>query len=168
MVQPVPEEYRTVTPYLVVRDAERALGFYRDAFGAEEVHRQATPDGRMLHAEVAIGPSRVMLSEEMAEWGMTSPQSLGGTPVTLQLFFEDVDAAWDRAVGAGAAPAHELMDAFWGDRYGVVVDPFGHKWGLAQRIEDLTPEELERRAAEWFAQAGGKRDGDDRSREGGA
>lgn len=155
MVQPVPDEYRTVTPYLTVRDAERAIDFYAAAFGAEVLHRQTMPDGRLLHAELAIGPTRVMLSEEMAEWGMTSPLALGGTPVTLQFFFEDVDAAWSRAIEAGAEPVHELMDAFWGDRYGVVADPFGHKWGLAQRMEELTPEEMARRAAEWFAQAGG-------------
>jgi PhnB protein len=154
MVQGIPAAYRNVTPYLTIRDVPRAIDFYREAFGAEEVRRQAMPDGRVLHAEIAIGPSRIMMSEEMIEYGMKSPASLGGTPVTLQFFFEDVDAAWKRAVDAGAEVATELMDAFWGDRYGVLADPFGHRWGLAQRLEELSDEEMERRAEKWFATEG--------------
>lgn len=156
MVDPVPEEYRTVTPYLTVRDAARAIAFYEEAFGAEEVHRMETPDGQVMHAELAIGPSRVMVSEEFPQWEHHGPQALGGTPVTLQLFSEDVDAAWERAIDAGAEVHRELMNAFWGDRYGTLVDPFGHRWGLAQRIEEVGEEEMQRRAAEWFAEAGGE------------
>lgn len=155
MVQPVPEEYRTVTPYLTVRDAAHAIAFYGEAFGAEVVHRTTMPDGRLLHAELAIGPSRIMLSEEMEEWDMAGPKKLGGTPVTLQLFFEDVDAAWERALDAGAEVVHGLMNAFWGDRYGTLLDPFGHRWGLGQRIEDLSPEEIDQRAEAWFAEMRG-------------
>lgn len=123
MVEPVPAAYRTVIPYLTIRDAPRAIEFYGRAFGAAEITRHAK-----------------------------SPQALGGTPVTLQLFFANVDAAWKRALDAGAEVAMELMDAFWGDRYGVLTDPFGHRWGMSQRIEEVSSEEMERRAAAWFAE----------------
>ncbi|MGH9797002.1 MAG: VOC family protein [Candidatus Polarisedimenticolia bacterium] len=143
----IPEGYQTVTPSLFVRDAARAIEFYRKAFGAEEIMRMPGPDGKgIMHAEIRIGDSAVMLADENPAWEAKSPESYGGTPVTLYLYVADVDAAFKRAVDAGAKVKMPVTDMFWGDRFGKIVDPFGHQWGLATRVETVAPDELARRA----------------------
>lgn len=141
-VKPVPEGMRTVTPHLVCAGAAQAIDFYRKAFGAEEVMRLPAPDGRLMHAAVKIGDSTVMLVDEMPEWGALGPKALNGTPVTIHLMVENVDATVERAVAAGATVKMPVADMFWGDRYGVVIDPFGHSWSVATHIRDMTPEEM--------------------------
>jgi PhnB protein len=150
-VRPVPEGYHTVTPDLVVQGAAEAIEFYKTAFGAEERARMATPDGAFLvHAELQIGDSKVFLADQMPNIGQKSPQSLGGSPVTIHLQVEDADAVWGRAIAAGATETMPLMNAPWGDRYGQLVDPFGHRWSIGTHIEDVSPEEIERRMAAVF------------------
>ena len=149
-----PAGYHTVTPSLVVRDAAAAIDFYARAFGAEEVTRLAMPDGSLAHAEIRIGDSIVMLGDEKPEWGALSPQSTNGTPASLHLYVDDVDAAFARAVREGATARMPVEDAFWGDRYGKVVDPFGHEWGLATHVRDMTEEEIQAAAVAWMAQMG--------------
>lgn len=149
----IPDGYHTVTPYLMVRGADRAIEFYKRAFGAEELMRMSGPDGkRIMHAEIKIGDSRIFLSEEFPEMGCRSPESLGGTASSLHLYVEDVDAAFKRAVAAGAQVKMPVADMFWGDRFGKLIDPFGHEWGMATHTEDLTPEEIRERANVFFAQ----------------
>ena len=150
--QAIPKGYHTVTPSLVVAGAAEAIDFYKKALGAEEIMRFPAPDGTIMHAELRIGDSVIMLGEEMPEQGGRSPKSYGGTPVSFFVYQENVDAALTRAVGAGAKPIMPLADQFWGDRSGCVEDPFGHQWWLAQHIEDLTPEELQKRAEAFFSQ----------------
>lgn len=140
-----------ITPLLGVREASRAIEFYRDAFGAEEVMRLTGPDGAILHAEIRIGGGLLMLAEEMEEWGNESPASLGGTSVRIHLYVEDVDALAERAVAAGAEVVIPVDDQFYGDRSGRLRDPFGHEWIVATRVEEVPPEEMQRRAAELFA-----------------
>lgn len=158
-VKAVPDGFNSVSAHLVVRGAAQAIEFYKKAFGAEEISRMPGPDGKsLMHAEVKIGNSTVMLVDENPEWGMRSPQSIGGSPVTLHIYAEDADAIYDRAVKAGATATMPLMDAFWGDRYGKLTDPFGHEWGIAAHLEDLSPEEIGKRAQEWFAQMGAEQE----------
>jgi PhnB protein len=152
-VQGIPKGYHTLTPSLCVAGAAQAIDFYKRAFGAEELMRFAAPDGKIMHAEIKIGDSSVMLGDEMPEHGARSPRSYGGTPVGFFFYLEDVDSAWKRAVDAGAVVAVPLADQFWGDRTGCLEDPFGHRWWLAQRIQELSPDELRRRAEEMFSQA---------------
>lgn len=147
-VAPVPEGYHTVTPSLIVTDSAKAIEFYKRAFGAEELYRMAMPDGRVMHAEIAIGNSRIMMSDEFPDMGMRSPQSLGGTHGGMHIYVENVDAAFQRAIDAGATVQMPPADMFWGDRYAKVGDPFGHSWGLATHQEDLSPEEMTRRGIE--------------------
>jgi PhnB protein len=143
-IKEVPKGFHAVTPYLIVTDSARAIDFYKRAFGAEELLRLDGPDGKVVHAELKIGDSIIMLSEEMP--GHTrSPQSLGGTAVDIMLYVKDVDQVFNRAVAAGAKVAIPLSDMFWGDRYGQVTDPFGHSWSLATHKEDVPPEELRKR-----------------------
>ena len=144
-VKPIPDGYHTVTPYLVVKDGARAIEFYKNAFGAKEIFRMDGPDGKIAHAELQIGNSRIMLGTESPQAGSRSPETLKGTPVGIFLYLEDVDAAFKRAVQAGAKEQQAPQDMFWGDRYGKVVDPFGHEWQLATHKEDVTPEEMEKR-----------------------
>jgi len=156
-VKTVPEGFNTVSPHLVIKGASEAIEFYRKAFGAEEICRMPGPDGQsVMYAELKIGNSRVMLAEEFPgpETGCKSPASLGGTAVTIHLYVEDCDALWKQATNAGAKEICPLMDAFWGDRYGQVKDPFGHNWAIATHKEDLTPEEIGKRAEEWFKNMG--------------
>ena len=141
----MPEGYHTATPYLIASDASRALEFYKQAFGARELMRMAMPDGRIGHAEVQIGDSRIMLADEFPEYGNRSPQSLGGTPVTVALFVEDVDALANQAAAAGAKVIMPVQDQFYGERSGRLADPFGHVWIVSTHIEDVTPEEIRRR-----------------------
>jgi uncharacterized glyoxalase superfamily protein PhnB len=148
-----PPGYHSVTPSLIVRDADAAIAFYRRAFAAEEVGRFTGPDGAVLHAEIRIGDSPVMLGEENAAWGALSPLSTKAVVGALHLYVEDADAAFARALAAGAAVRQPLEDAFWGDRYGKVVDPFGHEWGIATRLKEMTPAEMQRAGEEWMARA---------------
>ena len=150
-VRAIPEGHHTLTPYLVVRGAAAAIEFYARAFGAREVHRHASPDGRLMHAELRIGDSPLMLSDEYPEMNESrSPLGIGCTPVTLHIACEDVSAAFERAVKAGCLVTFPLQDMFWGDRFGKLKDPFGHEWSLSQHVEDVSPEEVERRGAAAF------------------
>ena len=141
---------QTVTPHIVVRDAVRAAEWYEQALGAELGNRIPVPGGRYLQIELIFGDSHVMIADEFPEMGAISPQTLGGTYGALTIATDDVDKLWQRAVDAGAEVFHPLQDAFWGERHGQIVDPFGHRWGLAQKIEDVAPEEVARRAAALF------------------
>src|SRR5580765_6520952 len=140
--QAIPKGYHTVTPSRMVAGAAQAIDFYKTALGGEELMRFPGPDGRIMHAEIKIGDSVIMLGDEMPEQGARGPKTFGGTPVSFFVYGEGVDAAWKRAVDAGAKPIMPLIDQFWGDRTGCLEDPFGHHWWLAQHIQDLTPEEL--------------------------
>lgn len=149
----IPEGYHTITPHLTVRGADRAIEFYKRAFGAQELTRMPGPDGKgVIHAEIKIGDSIVFLNDELPDMGSRSPQSLGGIASMLHLYVEDVDAAFKLAVEAGAQVRMPVADMFWGDRYGKLIDPFGHEWGMGTHKEDLTPEEIEKRAQAFFAQ----------------
>jgi PhnB protein len=151
-VSPIPAGYHTVTPYVTVRGAAKAIEFYKAAFGATEVYRLAMPDGTIAHAEIKVGDSRVMLSDENPAWGNVGPQTLGGTTGGLVIYLADVDAAFNTAVAAGAKVMKPVMDQFWGDRMGTVTDPFGHVWTFATHIEDVSVEEMGRRMAEMMKQ----------------
>lgn len=146
-VKPIPDGYHTVTPYLVVNGGPSALEFYKKVFGATEVYRFDGPDGKLAHAEIRIGDSIVMLSDEVSEMGFRGPQALGGSPVGIMLYVEDCDQMFNRAVAAGATVKKPLEDQFYGDRSGTLEDPFGHLWTIATHKEDVTPEELQRRMA---------------------
>jgi PhnB protein len=150
-VSPIPKGHRTVAPYLAVKDGARALDFYRQAFGATEVYRLLLPDGRLGHGEIRVGDSIVMLSDEFPEFGGKTPQTLGGTPVSIHLYVDDVDAFFKKAVAAGAIERKPVMDQFYGDRSGQLEDPFGHLWWVATHKEDVAPEELQKRAAALFS-----------------
>jgi len=143
-VKPIPEGYHTLTPFLTVRNAERAIEFYKQAFGAQERGVAKGPDGKVMHAEVKIGDSVIMLSDEFPEFGSLSPQSIGGSPMGLHIYIENVDAAFDRAVKAGAQVEMPVADQFWGDRYGKLKDPFGHKWSIATHVKDMSADEMKR------------------------
>jgi PhnB protein len=151
-----PPGYHTVTPSIVVRNGSEAIEFYKKAFGAEEVSRMEGPGGSIVHAEIRIGDSTVMLSEENEQWGTKSPLSTNGNPGSLHLYVPDADAAFKRAVDAGATIRYPLEDAFWGDRYGKVADPSGHEWGLATRVRNMSDEEIRKAGEEWMAQAAGQ------------
>ena len=145
-VKPEPEGYRTVTPYLVVDNAAAAIDFYRRAFGAKEIMRMLSPEGKISHAELRIGDSMVMLSDEMPGSETSSPRTLGGTSAGIFLYVEDVDKTFRQATSAGAEVDSPLEDMFWGDRYGKLTDPFGHSWSLATHKEDVSAEEMGKRA----------------------
>jgi PhnB protein len=142
-VKAVPTGFHTLTPHLTVRDADKALEFYKNALGAEVLNVARMPDGKVLHAGLRIGDSMLMLNDEFPEYGGLSPLSFGGTGVTVHIFTENVDEAFDRVVSAGATVKMPLMDQFWGDRYGIVTDPFGHSWSIATHIKDMSPEEMQ-------------------------
>lgn len=146
--QPIPEGFHSVTPYLSCRNAGDAIAFYERALGATLLFSMRQPDGRVGHAELQIGGSRVMLADEFPEMGFEGPQTLGGAGVHLHLYVEDSDAAFERAVAAGAEVLRLVTDQFYGDRSGTVKDPFGHVWHISTHVEDVPPEELERRARE--------------------
>ena len=143
-IKPIPDGMRTVTPHLVCAGAADAIEFYKKAFGAVEVARQPGPDGKIMHASIRIGDSAVMLVDEFPAWGVRGPKALGGSPVTIHLYVEDADAFAARAVAAGAKVTMPIEDAFWGDRYGQLEDPFGHRWSVATHVRDVTPTEMER------------------------
>ena len=147
-VKPIPEGYHAVTPYLIIKGAADAIDYYKKVFGATELFRMPSPGGRIGHAEIKIGDSAIMLADEVPEMGILSPRSLGGTAVSLLLYTEDVDAVFGRAVSNGAKVLRPIKDQFYGDRSGNLEDPFGHKWTIAtHKKEDVTPEEMHRRAA---------------------
>ncbi len=145
--QPIPPEHPTVSPYLIIAGATKALDFYTRVLGAVETMRVGSPDGTIGHAEIRLGNSVIMLADEFPDMGWRSPKALGGTPVTLHVYVEDCDAVFQRAVDAGATITHPMEDKFYGDRSGTVTDPFGHVWHLSTHKEDLSAEEIERRAA---------------------
>jgi PhnB protein len=149
--KPIPEGYRTLTPYLAVDDATKAIEFYERAFGAKERSRMPGPDGKIAHAEIVIGDSVVMLSDPFPQSSVKPPTQIGGTTAGLFMYVKDVDAAYRRAIDAGATETMPPADMFWGDRFGTVTDPFGHSWQIATHIEDLTPEEMAERGQEAMA-----------------
>jgi PhnB protein len=149
--RPVPEGFHTITPHLEVRDAARAIEFYKKAFGAVEIVRQNGPDGKsIMHCQLRIGSSMLLLHDEYAEAGGESPTTLEGSSVTLHLYVDDADAALERAVKAGARVEMPMQDMFWGDRYGQITDPYGHHWSIAHKIANLSPEDIRKGAAEYF------------------
>ena len=150
--KPIPDGFNSVSAYLIVKDPQKAMDFYRKALGAEPGVTMKTPDGAaIVHAEMHIGDSTVMLSQENPQWDMKSAETLGGSPISLHIYVDDCDKLYKRAIDAGCQVAAPLMDAFWGDRYGKVKDPFGFQWGIATHKEDVPEEEMGKRAAEWFA-----------------
>ena len=151
-VNPIPEGYHSVTPYLIINDAARAIDFYKKVFGAIELMRMADPSGKVGHAEIQIGDSKIMLADEHPEMGHRSPQSLGGSPVGLHLYLKDVDGTVEKAVAAGAKLERPVKDQFYGDRSGQIRDPFGHVWNVSTHKEDVSPQEMEKRAAAAYGQ----------------
>ena len=149
--KPIPEGYHSLTPFLVCQDASQAIDFYQRALGAEVVSSQFAPDGKLLHAGLRVGDSMLMLTEECPGMGGFSPLHFGGSPVTIHLFVADVDAAFERATAAGATALMPVAEMFWGARYGVFKDPFGHSWSVATQVKDMTPAEIEEAAARAFA-----------------
>lgn len=147
MVKPIPDEYPRVSPYLIADDAAAAIDFYKSIFGATERMRMPEPDGRVGHAELQIGESMIMLADEHPEMGIHGPKTIGGSPVTLHVYVEDADAAFERAVNAGATPLRPMENQFYGDRSGQFEDPFGHRWNVATHVEDVPQDEMEKRAA---------------------
>lgn len=146
-VKPIPDGYHAVTPYLIVQGADRAIAFYAQAFGARELYRMKGPDGRVGHAELQLGDSRIMLADEHPEIGARSPVSIGGSATTIHLYVDDVDATVARAAAAGARITRPVADQFYGDRSGMLQDPFGHVWSIATHREDVSEEEMTRRLA---------------------
>ena len=155
-VKPIPEGYHTLTPHLVCRNADRAIEFYKQAFGAQEYLRMPGSAGKITHAELKIGDSMVFLCDELGEAGSASPEASGSRAISLHLYVEDVDSTFNRAIGAGARVEMAVADMFWGDRYGKLTDPFGHQWSIGTHKEDVAPEELARRAQAYFAKAAGQ------------
>ena len=152
MPQPVPEGYSTLTPYLAVEDASTAIDFYQRAFGAKERARMPGPGGSVMHAELEIGDSVIMLSDPFPQSSTKPPKELGGTSVSIMTYVEDTDSAYKQAIDAGATSLMEPDDMFWGDRFSLVEDPFGHQWTIATHVEDVSPEEMQKRSEEWAAQ----------------
>jgi PhnB protein len=150
MPNPIPEGYHSVTPYLVVDDAAKAIDFYKKAFGAEEKYRLPMGD-RIGHAEIKIGDSFIMLADEFPDMGHLGPKARGGTTVSLMVYVPDVDSAFKTAIDAGATETQAVENQFWGDRLGTLTDPFGHKWSLATHVEEVSEEEIGKRFEEWSA-----------------
>lgn len=144
-VRPIPEGYHSVTPYLIINGASDAIDFYKKAFGATELFRMASPDGKIGHAEIKVGDSHIMLADEHPQMGYTSPTTLNGTPVSLMIYVEDVDKIYNQAIAAGGKEERALQNQFYGDRSGTLKDPFGHVWHVATHIEDVSPEEMDKR-----------------------
>jgi len=152
-VKPIPDGYHTVTPYLYIKDATRAIDFYKKAFGAVEIMRMPGPEGKGIgHAELKIGDSFIYMADEWPGTSLSSPEKLGGTTVSIHLYVKDADALFKQAVAAGAKVEMPLTDMFWGDRFGKVMDPFGHSWSIATHKEDVPPDEMARRGAEAMKQ----------------
>jgi PhnB protein len=153
-VEAVPRASGALVPGLAIRGAAAAIEFYKKAFGAKELSRMASPDGKIMHAELRLGDRVLFLGDESPEMGAPSPQTLGGSPVSFMHYVKDVDAVYARAVAAGAKPVMPPADMFWGDRYGQVTDPFGHRWALATHQADLTPRQMKKAMDEWMASQG--------------
>lgn len=149
-VRPIPEGYPRVTPYLVIDGAAAAIDFYSDVLDAKEQMRMSTPDGGVGHAELLIGDSMIMLADEDADMGARSPKTIGGSPVSLLVYVEDVDATFAKAIKAGATQRAAVEDKFYGDRSGTFEDPWGHQWHVASHVEDVSPEEMDKRLAELY------------------
>jgi len=147
-VKPIPDGYSTISPYLIIRGATRALEFYKEAFGAQERLRLDMPGGKLGHAELEFGGSVVMLADECPEMKAQSPEAFGGSPIMMHLYVEDVDAVVEKAVSLGAKVTRPVQNQFYGDRSGMILDPFGHAWNIATHVEDVPPDEISRRAAE--------------------
>jgi PhnB protein len=154
-VKPTPEGYHSVTPYLFIKGAASAIEFYKNVFGATEVMCMASPNGQIMHAELKIGDSIVMLGDENPQIGALSPQSIGGTACGLHVYVANVDAVTQKAIDAGAKLVRPVKDQFYGDRSGTLIDPFGHMWSVATHVEDVPPEELQKRASAAMSQAAG-------------
>ena len=154
-VKPIPEGYHTATPYLVVKGAAKALDFYKQAFGAKEILRFPGPDGKIGHAEIKIGDSHIMLADEFPEMDARSPETIGGSPVGIMLYVEDVDSRFRQAVAAGGKVVKPLQDQFYGDRSGTITDPFGHKWTIATHKEDVSSAEMQKRMEALMKKPGG-------------
>jgi PhnB protein len=150
-VKKIPDGFHAITPYLSVKDAIAAIRFYQQVFGAKEIGRISMPDGSVGHAELRVGDSTIMLAEEMPVWGNKSPATLGGSPVGIALYVNDVDAVFRRALDAGATEIESVKDQFYGDRSGTLTDPFGHKWHILTHIEDVTFPEMQKRCDAMFA-----------------
>ena len=150
-VKAIPKGFHAITPYLAIKDAKAAIAFYQQVFGAKEVGRITMPGDTVGHAELQIGDSKIMLAEEMPEWGNKSPATLGGSPVAIALYVADVDAVYQRALDAGAKAVEPVKDQFYGDRSGSLLDPFGHKWYLMTHIEDVAFDEMQKRCDKMFA-----------------
>ena len=150
MTKAVPEGFHTTTPSIVVNNSKDAIEFYKKAFDAREIYQMPTPDGKTMHAMIQIGDSFVMMSDEFPQMGAVSPTTVGGTSTTIHLYVEDADKTYSQAVEAGAKAAMPIMDAFWGDRYGSVIDPFGHSWAIATHKIDMSPEEMQKAAKEFM------------------
>jgi PhnB protein len=155
-VKPIPEGYHSVTPYLIIRGAAEGIEFYKKAFGAIELFRFPAPDGKIGHAEIKIGDSPIMIADEYPDMGYQGPQALGGSPVSLMIYVEDVDTVFNRAVEAGATVKEALADKFYGDRIGTVVDPFGHRWHVSTHKEDVSAEEMQERMKAHMSAAAGE------------
>ena len=153
-VRPIPEGYHSLTPYLAVEDAARAIEFYKDAFGAEEIHRMPGPDGSIAHAELQIGDSKLMLSDPFPQSNVRPPSERGGPTASVFMYVDDADAVFEQAQTAGATVSMPLEDMFWGDRFGSITDPFGHEWSIATHIEDVSPEEVAERGKAAMAEMG--------------
>jgi PhnB protein len=154
-VKPIPDGYHSVTPYLILDDAARALEFYKKAFGAVELLRMPGPNGKIGHAEIRIGDSTIMLADEHPAMGARSARTIGGSPISLMVYVENVDAMVAQAVAAGGKLVRPVADQFYGDRTGTLADPFGHVWSLATHVEDVAPEEMDRRLKEMMKPAAG-------------
>ena len=150
MTKPIPDGFHTITPYLVVKDAVKAIGFYKNAFGAQEMCTSKTDDGKVMNAQLRIGDSVIMLNEEFPEHGCLGPSKENPSPVTINLYVKNVDEAYDQAISAGAEATMPVSNMFWGDRYGALKDPFGHNWSIATHVEDLSPQEMAERAKQAF------------------
>ena len=153
-VQPIPEGYHSLTPYLAVEDAAKAIDFYKEAFGAEELMRMPGPDGKIAHAELQLGDSKLMLSDPFPQSNVRPPSERGGPTASIFMYVEDVDATFEQAQRSGADVVSELEDMFWGDRFGTVSDPFGHVWSLATHKEDISEEEMAERSKAAMAEMG--------------
>jgi len=154
-VKPIPDGYHSVTPYLFIKGAAGAIDFYKNVFGAKERVRMPGPNGRIMHAELQIGDSVVMLADEHPEMGVKSPETLGGSGTSLHVYVENVDAIAQKAVAAGAKLVRPVKDEFYGDRTGTIIDPFSHMWSIATHIEDVSPEEMKKRMAKAMGQSAG-------------
>jgi PhnB protein len=153
--KPIPDGFTTVTPSLVFKDCNKAIDFYKRALGAQELMRMPGPDGKMMHAEIKVGSSHIMMNDEVM--GSKSAETLGASPVNFYLYVEDADSSFKKAIAAGCKEIMPVADMFWGDRMGAVSDPFGYKWNFSTHVKDMTPEEMKRGQDEWMKQMAGAR-----------